>query len=1063
MSSIAATANVTSSNNNNNNNATLPSSPITVQKSASDTRDYRYLKLKNDLSVLLISDPTTDKAGAAMSVAVGYFCDPDDVAGVAHFCEHMLFLGTTKYPDENSYSAFLNENGGYSNAYTSKESTNYYFQLTHPHLEQALDRFAQFFISPLFTDTATGRELEAVNSEHEKNIQNDSWRAHQLWHTTSNPLHPCAKFGTGSKATLDLPETRDTLLNFHKTYYSSNIMNLCVYGSEDLDVLQRWVDDKFSSIINKNVSVPKYLDVPPQTDEQLGTQFFVVPIKDLRSVTIVWNFPPLKTKYPKKANGYISHLLGDEGPGSILAALKAKGWANELMAGIMASTNSYAQMNVKINLTNDGMNEIYNVVDMVYQYIHMMRLAKPQEWIWKEMKDIHEMNFRFKQKSEVDNYVSSIAASMESVKPEHILCHHYLAEEYDPNLIAELMDLLNPKNCRITYTGLKYADVCNQAEKWYGTKYKEEKISEENLLKWSTVPASIDPSLHLPPKNVFIATDFALRRESTKGGDDNNGSIWREVTESVTADPEHRGQPPPAVALIRHDEQAEVWFKQDDFFKQPKVNFIISLHTPLAYATAKSCVLTDMTCALVKDALNEYAYSAEVAGLSYQVYNTVQGLQLYFLGYNDKMYLLAGKVAETLANLKIDAKRFDIIRDKVRLDKKNFEMEQPYNWSLYNTTHSLRTPRWHNSDKVKMLDTIEIDELTDFVKMLLNRLFIQAVVHGNVTEEEALALVTAFEKPLNADVLMPAERFLLQRIIKLPSDGSSFIYSEAARDPDNVNSAIEVYFQIGQRTHEADARLGLLASIMSEPCFDHLRTKEQLGYIVFSGKITDDGILGLRIIVQSAKCNPQGLDDHIETFLTAFRTKLGKMSDEDFKKQRDSLIISYLKKPKSMIDETFKYVNELESKTYVFDRKWKVAAELDRLSLHDIVSFFDYYISKGAVERKKISIRIVGKVVAKESDAKGDDKTNDSNNKKEEEGNNDGNNKSGQETTSSSTSSTAATTTVVEEATLSYGTLTENGETIIKDLDQFKRSMCLYPVEASYSIQNANAKNMLPN
>lgn len=69
-------------------------------------------------------------------------------------------------------------------------------------------------------------------------------------------------------------------------------------------------------------------------------------------------------------------------------------------------------------------------------------------------------------------------------------------------------------------------------------------------------------TFHLPPKNVFIATDFALRRESTKGGDDNNGSIWREVTESVTADPEHRGQPPPAVALIRHDEQAEVWFKR---------------------------------------------------------------------------------------------------------------------------------------------------------------------------------------------------------------------------------------------------------------------------------------------------------------------------------------------------------------------------------------------------------------------------------------------------------------------------------------------------------------------
>eukprot|EP00943_MAST-04B_sp_MAST-4B-sp1_P002723 g2723.t1 len=1050
---------------------------VNVEKSASDTREYRYLKLKNELSVLLVSDSATDKAGAAMSVGVGYYCDPDNIPGVAHFCEHMLFLGTTKYPDENSYSAFLNENGGYSNAYTTHESTNYYFQLTHPHLEQALDRFAQFFISPLFTETATGRELEAVNSEHEKNLQNDSWRVHQLWHTTSNPLHPCSKFGTGSKATLDLPQTRDVLLNFHQTYYSSNIMNLCVYGNESLDLLQQWVESKFSVILNKSVAVPKYVNIPAQTSQQLGSQLFVVPIKDLRSVSIVWNFPPLKDKYTKKASGYISHLLGDEGPGSILAALKNKGWANELMAGLVASTNSYAQMQVKIDLTKDGMEHVFNVVDMVYQYIHMMRLAKPQEWIWQEMKDINEMNFRFKQKSEVDNYVSSIAASMESVKPEHILSHRYLVEDYDPKFIGELMSLLNPKNCRVTFTGLQYEDICDKQEKWYGTKYKEENISEENLLKWSTLPSSadsIDPLLHLPPKNVFVASDFTLRREAEarkSGGDNDNSSIWREVTESVSADPQNRGLPPPAVNLIRQDDKAEIWFKQDDFFKQPKVNFIISLHTPLAYATCKSCVLTDLTCALVKDALNEYAYSAEVAGLSYQVYNTVEGLQLCFFGYNDKMYLLAGKVAETLANLKIDEKRFEMIRDKVRLDKKNFEMEQPYNWSLYNTTHALRTPRWHNVDKVKMLDAIQVDELKDFIKMLLKRLFIQALVHGNVTEEEALALVNAFEAPLNADTLMPAERFLLQRIVKLPSDGSSFIYTEPVRDPDNINSAIEVYFQIGRRTHETNARLSLLASIMSEPCFDHLRTKEQLGYIVFSGTVTDDGILGLRIIVQSAKCVPKRLDEHIEAFLVSFRAQLGKITDDEFKKQRDSLIISYLKKPKSMLDETFKYVSELESKTYVFDRKWKVARELDCLSLHDIVSFFDYYISKGAAERKKLSVRIVGRVVEEGTGKDDDNEKKNGGSNAEKAGKTNGTDatekkKSDTDGTASTTGDLMATDTsdvIVEETTLSYGIVTNDGEIIIKDLDQFKRSMCLYPVEASYSVENANAKNLLPN
>ena len=971
-----------------------------------------------------------------MSVGVGYFCDPDDIPGVAHFCEHMLFLGTEKYPDENSYSAFLNENGGYSNAYTSKESTNYYFQLTHPHLEEALDRFAQFFIAPLFTESATQRELEAVNSEHEKNIQTDSWRLHQLWQSTSNKNHPCSKFGTGSKATLDLPQTRDVLLNFHKTYYSSNIMNLCVYGSENLDKLQSWVDQKFSGISNKGVIVPKYIGVPSLTQAQLSTQLHVVPIKDLRNVSIVWNFPPVKNTYPKKACGYISHLLGDEGPGSILAALKAKGWANELMAGLVASTDSYAQMQVKIDLTIDGMKKIYSVIDVVYQYIHMMRLAKPQQWIWEEMKDINDMNFRFKQKSEVDNYVSSIAASMESVRPEHVLSFRYLTEEYDPELISKFIDLLNPNNCRITFVGLEYDGICDQQEEWYGTKYKLESISAEHVQKWSTPRADHDLNsmLHLPPKNIFIASDFSLRREASAKAD--GKQIWREATESVSADPTARGIPPPAVTLIRYDSRAEVWYKQDDFFKQPKVNFIISLHSPLAYATAKNCVLTDVMCALVKDALNEYAYSAEVAGLSYQVYNTVEGLQLYFLGYNDKMHLLAGKVAETLSNLKIDKKRFEIIRDKVRLEKKNFEMEQPYNWALYNTTHALRTPRWHNTDKVKMLDTIECKELQDFMNMILKRLFIQAVVHGNVTEEEALSLVRAFEKPLNADELMPSERFLQQRIIKLPCKNSTFIHSEAVRDSDNVNSAIEVYFQIGQRNHETDSRLSLLASILNEPCFDYLRTKEQLGYIVFSGKVVDDGILGLRIIVQSAKCAPKELDEHIEAFLTSFRKKLANISKEEFCKQRDSLIISCLKKPKSMIDETFRYVSEMESKTYIFDRKWKLASELDQLSLNDVVSFFDHFIAKGAAKRRKLSVRIVGK----------------SNDVKESQIN--------EATDFTNHEDTVHASQI--EVSMSYGA-SENGEIVINDLDQFKRSMCLYPVEASYSAKNADSKNLLPN
>jgi insulysin len=137
----------------------------------SDDRKYRHLVLPNHLQILLISDPSTDKAAACCDVAVGSMADPAEAQGLAHFLEHMLFMGTEKYPEENEYSVFLNEHGGYSNAYTAQENTVYYFDVNSSHLEKALDLFASFFICPLFSESSTGREINAVDSENSKNLQ----------------------------------------------------------------------------------------------------------------------------------------------------------------------------------------------------------------------------------------------------------------------------------------------------------------------------------------------------------------------------------------------------------------------------------------------------------------------------------------------------------------------------------------------------------------------------------------------------------------------------------------------------------------------------------------------------------------------------------------------------------------------------------------------------------------------------------------------------------------------------------------------------------------------------
>ena len=87
------------------------------------------------------------------------------------------------------------------------ENTNYYFDVTQPNLHDALDRFAQFFLCPCFTESATSRELKAVDSENAKNLQADNWRLMQLYKSTADPAHPFHKFGTGNLSTLrDRPE-----------------------------------------------------------------------------------------------------------------------------------------------------------------------------------------------------------------------------------------------------------------------------------------------------------------------------------------------------------------------------------------------------------------------------------------------------------------------------------------------------------------------------------------------------------------------------------------------------------------------------------------------------------------------------------------------------------------------------------------------------------------------------------------------------------------------------------------------------------------------------------------
>ena len=188
-------------------------------------------------------DPDTEKAAAALEVHAGHFSDPDERPGLAHFCEHMCFLGSEKYPGENEYKRYLASHGGRSNASTSMHLTNYKFEILADHAEKAVDIFSNFFVAPLFTSSGTEREVQAVSSENSKNLTADGRRRLQILKDIADPQHYYSKFSTGNAETLptDDPEklemVREALLAFHRRHYLPERMTVVIAGPQSLNIL----------------------------------------------------------------------------------------------------------------------------------------------------------------------------------------------------------------------------------------------------------------------------------------------------------------------------------------------------------------------------------------------------------------------------------------------------------------------------------------------------------------------------------------------------------------------------------------------------------------------------------------------------------------------------------------------------------------------------------------------------------------------------------------------------------------------------------------------------------
>jgi insulysin len=866
--------------------------PQGIVVSPNDSREYRHLRLPNSMDVLLISDPSSDKAAASLDVYVGSYQNPQDRAGLVHFLEHMLFLGTEKYPEPGEYQSFISEHGGSHNAGTGLENTNYFFDIDAAHLEPALDRFAQFFSAPNFDAKYVDRERNAVESEYRLKLKDDGRRGQDVLQEQVNPQHPLSKFTVGNLDTLADFEgrpLRDELLAIYKQYYSANIMKLVVLGSESLDELQAMVQPRFAVVANNQVVVEPPA-APLFAPGQLPVQLSIVPLQNARSLSLNFPLPKMLPHWQKKPAGYLSALIGHEGEGSLLEALKARGWAEALSAGTGLEDRGGALFYVDISLTPAGLEHQAEIVEMFFATVQMIVQQGIEKWRYKETAQLSEIAFQFQEKRNPMGYVSTLSSKMQRYPIEEVLHANFVMNKFDEQLLGRVAARLTPDNMLLSLTAPEVET--DRISQMYQTPYAVAKVSAADLAKWRA-PAQFE-SLALPEANPYIPDDLSLI-DAAKGIK--------------------------APHVLVDNQQVSAWHFPDTRYGVPKAHIIASLQTP-GIDSPEAVAALELYLAYIGDQLSAAVYPAREAGLSFSLQPSDLGISIVVGGYSDKQAALLSDILRALANPQWDAARFERIQQSLSRDMSNFAQQYPFR-QVVASFNSMIKGQWTPLQKIASLEQLSMTQLQVFGEELLSNLSLEVLISGNHNQKSAESIVSSFTSWAQLKQVN-----VTQSVAKLP------LGEQRAEIPvDHTDAAVMLYLQGRSDSLSERAHLLLVGEMLASPFYTSLRTEKQLGYVVAAFASNHLRVPGIGMVVQSPSVDEAGIKSEMLGFLQAHRVEAAELVESDLQRYKASVLSGLEETPKNLSELNGRFMESLGLGYRDFDFRDQLAVEIGAVTL----------------------------------------------------------------------------------------------------------------------------------
>ncbi len=880
-------------------------------------KDIQTLKLKlnNDLKVLIISDPRINISACALAVNTGSWDDPEKYPGMAHFVEHMLFQGSANYPSrEDDFGNFLASHHGNRNAYTSFLETVYYFYLPTQSVEEALRRFSDFFIFPLFKQDSVSKELHAVDEEYKMHMANDSVRIFFVEKELANPDHPHHRFNIGSQEILSRITQKD-LFSWYQSNYSANRMALVFYTNLSLEKAAGLIEKNFSHLKNSHLQRLS-IDLPFLSKKQKGRIVYIEPLKDLKKLNVQWEVDP---KFAKDASAlkFLSYILNRSDKHSLLTILKKQQLIKNCLFSEQILGKNHALFTAEFNLTSYGLKNINSILAYLEDAFKKLKTDAINQQLFVEMNRTKALEYSYQSRQKPQDLVMEYSSMLLKEKLKNFPDKAFLSSAYSQKKLKQVLDSLNLQDGFFEVIA-KFSKTYQKPqfkEKWMQSQYALTAFPE----KWLEKPKSMKQkaSFDLPDLNPFLPQDLSLEKIEN----------------------------PSPVKIIDNAYQS-IYFQQSTNIQEPKTNFTLNFYSPLINESVESALLTDLFIYHFQKEKECLIQEAALAGIDFGL--DKKNLKLIFTisGFSEKADLFLKRLLDTKELAQISPTAFQEHKKELLKHYQNSQKNLALKQALQEA-HYLLIKKYPDHILAQKIVSISYEKYQYFIKNLFQKNFLEGILVGNLTSEKALNLARQVQKQLN---FKPAKK---QEIVPAALIEQSFLIY---RPIGNQGQALSLIIDQGAFSYSKRALQMLSNSILNSAFFYQLRSEEKVGYIAQTQDIETKSQLYTILLLQSDTFAAEKLLQKSQKFLKNFSKAAileQKISKKRFQELKHSLLIA-LKEPAQNLDDLASRLNR--NAFYYQDLNYyeNLQKALSNLEYADFLSFIEQYFSKKNLQKAAI-------------------------------------------------------------------------------------------------------------